>query len=205
MVPHHEQGAYSLYCDIWRYGSHYVYIWWVNSLTAEGSALTNDLGFGFYAGVKVINFFARRTTPQAPEPEQQEDRDRFEPGDFPAIEFIANVGVIVFVEMTLKWNNIPDVHSLRSPGQFMPFFIALAQFIAVFYQAISRGLRLIAAEDGYLEGKCAATNSGSFKQANTEEIMEDAAECTHNSKFLVRPNHNKEPTQDIELVRESGL
>ncbi|GJN72470.1 hypothetical protein PLICBS_006543 [Purpureocillium lilacinum] len=42
---------------------------------------------------------------------------------------------IVYVEVSLKWNNIQDVHSLDSPGQFMPFVIALGQLVTVLFLA----------------------------------------------------------------------
>lgn len=42
--------------------------------------------------------------------------------------------MVVYVEMALKWNNISGVHSLSTPGQFMPFFIALVQLLATLYQ-----------------------------------------------------------------------
>ncbi|XWW99426.1 hypothetical protein V2A60_007436 [Cordyceps javanica] len=64
-----------------------------------------------------------------------------------AFEITANIGVIVFVEMTLKWNNITNVHSLRDPGQFMPLMIALAQLVAIIYQGVSRFAHLAAVED----------------------------------------------------------
>ncbi|KYK54772.1 hypothetical protein DCS_06732 [Drechmeria coniospora] len=63
-----------------------------------------------------------------------------------AFDLVANVGAIVFVEMSLKWNNISGVHSLNSPGQFMPFFVALGQLLTVFYSAIKHGLRAYAEE-----------------------------------------------------------
>lgn len=67
--------------------------------------------------------------------------------EFSGAEFLVNIGVIVFVEMTLKWNHISGVHSLDSPGQFMPFFIGLAQLLAVVYKGISNGLKRMANED----------------------------------------------------------
>ena len=39
-------------------------------------------------------------------------------------EIAFNIGIVVYVEMAIKWNNISGVNSLSSPGQFMPFFIA---------------------------------------------------------------------------------
>jgi hypothetical protein len=51
-------------------------------------------------------------------------------------EFAFDIGIIVYVEMALKWNRITGVHSLSSPGQFMPLFIALAQLIATAYRAL---------------------------------------------------------------------
>lgn len=70
------------------------------------------------------------------------------PMGFGPIDFLVNIGAIVYVEMALKWNNISGVHSLVAPGQFMPFFIALAQLLSVFY-GVGKGLMSLAAdEDG---------------------------------------------------------
>jgi hypothetical protein len=55
-------------------------------------------------------------------------------------EFVLDIGIIVYVEMALRWNRITGVHSLNSPGQFMPLFIALAQLIATAY----RGIKVVA-------------------------------------------------------------
>lgn len=41
---------------------------------------------------------------------------------------------MVYVEMTLKWNNISDMHTLSTPGQFMSSFIALVQFVTTIYR-----------------------------------------------------------------------
>ncbi|KAM3566855.1 hypothetical protein ARSEF4850_000160 [Beauveria asiatica] len=64
-----------------------------------------------------------------------------------AFEISINIGVIAFVEMTLKWNNITNVHSLRDPGQFMPLMISLAQLVAIIYQGVSRVAHIAATED----------------------------------------------------------
>lgn len=73
-----------------------------------------------------------------------EDREKDNPMGFGALDFLVNVGAIVYVEMALKWNNISQVHSLVAPGQFMPFFIALAQLLSVFYGFAKAGLSLAA-------------------------------------------------------------
>lgn len=69
-----------------------------------------------------------------------------------ALEITLNIGVIAFVEMTIKWNNITNVHSLREPGQFMPLLIALAQLLAVLYQGLSRFVAIAAADDDTDDG-----------------------------------------------------
>lgn len=69
--------------------------------------------------------------------EKKTDKDY--PMGFGTADFLVNVGAIVYVEMALKWNHISDVHSLVDPGQFMPFFISLAQLFSVFY-GISKAL-----------------------------------------------------------------
>lgn len=66
------------------------------------------------------------------------------PMNYGPLDFLVNIGAIVYVEMALKWNNISGVHSLATPGQFMPFFIALAQLLSVFYGFTSTALDLAA-------------------------------------------------------------
>lgn len=51
-----------------------------------------------------------------------------------AFEILFEFGIVVFVEMSLKWNNISGVHSLGIPGQIIPFFLALVQLLSIFYQ-----------------------------------------------------------------------
>ncbi|KAF4589307.1 hypothetical protein GQ602_003196 [Ophiocordyceps camponoti-floridani] len=64
-----------------------------------------------------------------------------------SIDLLANVGAIVYVEVSLRWNNITGVHSIDSPGQFMPLVIALGQFLSVFYSAAKQLLVMNANED----------------------------------------------------------
>ncbi|KJZ72428.1 hypothetical protein HIM_08231 [Hirsutella minnesotensis 3608] len=72
--------------------------------------------------------------------EEEEEAERSQAvGTF---DLLANVGAIVYVEVSLKWNGITGVHSLDSPGQFMPFFIALGQLLSVFYCAAKYFLQL---------------------------------------------------------------
>ncbi|KAK7432350.1 hypothetical protein QQZ08_000912 [Neonectria magnoliae] len=67
------------------------------------------------------------------------------------IEMTVNIGIIVFVEVSLKWNKITDVHSLSSPGQFMPFFIALAQLVSTVYRFFGLVNELEEDDDSMLE------------------------------------------------------
>ncbi|KAH8718180.1 hypothetical protein HC256_002832 [Beauveria bassiana] len=102
-----------------------------------------------------------------------------------AFEISINIGVIAFVEMTLKWNNITNVHSLRDPGQFMPLMISLAQLVAIIYQGISRVAHMAATEDeppAYGDG--------------------DDTDCTHENKSLLPRhlvNHDGAGQNDVEL------
>ncbi|RFU76000.1 hypothetical protein TARUN_6244 [Trichoderma arundinaceum] len=73
-----------------------------------------------------------------------ESREGDNPMGVGPLDFLVNVGAIVYVEMALKWNSISDVHSLVAPGQFMPFFIAIAQLLSVFYGIAKAGLSLAA-------------------------------------------------------------
>ena len=69
-------------------------------------------------------------------------------------EFVFNIGIIVYVEMAIKWNHISGVNSLSSPGQFMPFFIALAQLFATLYRLVKHAAIMVTTEDdGEEDGK----------------------------------------------------
>lgn len=65
-----------------------------------------------------------------------------------SLEFVINAGVIAYVELAIKWNHISGVHDLSSPGQYMPFFIALAQLFTTLYQLGKHGLIQEYASDG---------------------------------------------------------
>ncbi|KAJ6779851.1 hypothetical protein PWT90_00847 [Aphanocladium album] len=105
-----------------------------------------------------------------------------------AFEITLNIGVIVFVEMTLKWNNIKNIHSIREPGQFMPLMIALAQLFAVIYQGVSRFAHLAAVEDepsveGAHETECIHENKTKLlrRRKNYEETVQDDIELGDSS------------------------
>jgi hypothetical protein len=84
-------------------------------------------------------------------------------------EIAFELGIIVYVEMALKWNNILGVHTLRTPGQFMPFFIALAQFITTSYQVGKYALiQSIETDEGAPEGEFAL----SARDTNTDNYMQ---------------------------------
>jgi hypothetical protein len=91
-----------------------------------------------FSFVRAANFVRRFRTKADDKPNEEEN-----PMNYGALDFLVNIGAIVYVEMALKWNSISGVHSLAAPGQFMPFFIALAQLLSVFYGVASRGLPLV--------------------------------------------------------------
>ena len=68
-------------------------------------------------------------------------------------EIALELGIVVYVEMALKWNHISGVHSLSTPGQFMPFFVALAQLFSTLYQLGKYVLIKLAEDDYGREGK----------------------------------------------------
>lgn len=74
------------------------------------------------------------------------------------VDIAVNVGVVVFVELAIRWNSIQGVNSLDSAGQFIPFFIALAQFLSVGYKAVANYMRKFADEefDGRQPGRLEA-------------------------------------------------
>jgi hypothetical protein len=70
------------------------------------------------------------------------------------LEFTFNVGIIVYVEMAIKWNHISGVNSLSTPGQFMPFLIALAQLFTTLYRLVKHGaIKVTTEDDGNGDGK----------------------------------------------------
>ncbi|KAL7950048.1 hypothetical protein V8C42DRAFT_309330 [Trichoderma barbatum] len=92
--------------------------------------------------VRAANFVQKFRGNTADGKSKEEDN----PMGFGPVDFLVNIGAIVYVEMALKWNNISGVHSLVAPGQFMPFFIALAQLLSVFY-GVGKGLMSLAADE----------------------------------------------------------
>ena len=64
----------------------------------------------------------------------EDDEDNRVAPRIPLLEIPIIVCFVVFVELCLKGNHISGVHSLSSPGQFMPFFIALAQLLTTVYR-----------------------------------------------------------------------
>src|SRR5277367_1431229 len=69
-------------------------------------------------------------------------------------EIAFDVGIVVYVEMAIKWNGISGVNSLSSPGQFMPFFIALAQLFATLYRLAKHAAIKLSTDDyGEEDGK----------------------------------------------------
>ncbi|KAM0255009.1 hypothetical protein ACHAQJ_006237 [Trichoderma viride] len=132
-----------------------VSIWhWFRTLNKVGSVFAvigGIVSVVFYLAaiilftfVKTANF-VRKFRGDADEKSKASDN----PMNYGPLDFLVNIGAIVYVEMALKWNSISGVHSLAAPGQFMPFFIALAQLLSVFYGVASAGLSL-AADDGSL-------------------------------------------------------
>ena len=63
-----------------------------------------------------------------------------------SLDLAVDIGMIVYVEMALKWNKISGVHSVTSPSQFMALFIALAQLIYTIYRLVKFGLKVSAAD-----------------------------------------------------------
>jgi len=68
-------------------------------------------------------------------------------------EIALELGIVVYVEMALKWSDTSGVHSLSTTGQFMPFFIALAQLFTTLYRLGKYVLIKSAEEDYGREGK----------------------------------------------------
>jgi len=98
------------------------------------------------------------------------------------LDFLVNVSAIVYVEMTLKWNDISDVHSLSTPGQFMPFFISLAQLLSVFY-GLAKGAVILLADDSSLSGL-------------EEEGEDDDLPCLHSTRGW----HARGQTEQLHLT-----
>ncbi|KAH6607687.1 hypothetical protein Trco_004000 [Trichoderma cornu-damae] len=127
-----------------------VSIWnWFRTLNKVGSVFAIIGGVFsvlFYLAAVVLFTFVRAANvvrrfrgEQGGEPKESDN-----PMGYGPFDFLVNVGAIVYVELALKWNNISGVHSLVAPGQFMPFFIALAQLLSVFYGVAKAALSLAA-------------------------------------------------------------
>lgn len=125
-----------------------------------------------------------------------------------AFEITVNIGVIVFVEMTLKWNNITKVHSLRDPGQFMPLMIALAQLLAIIYQAVSKFAHIVVLEDeadfyGTFFSSPDAGRASLWATANNGAAKDDETDCIHENKTTLlkrRRNHEGASQDGVELA-----
>ncbi|UNI17412.1 hypothetical protein JDV02_003754 [Purpureocillium takamizusanense] len=148
-----------------------VSIWnWFRTFNKVGSVLA-AVGTGItivmYGGVVIVSvcrsvflfFFARRQQQQGNGPssssspsEKTDDdnsngqRDAWNP-QTASLDVFVNVSAIVYVEVSLRWNDIQGVHSLNSPGQFMPFVIALGQLLSVFFTASKAVMQKAADED----------------------------------------------------------
>ncbi|KAL7933594.1 hypothetical protein V8C35DRAFT_303356 [Trichoderma chlorosporum] len=145
-----------------------VSIWhWFRTLNKVGSVfaiIAGVVSVVFYLAaiilftfVRAANFVTRFRNGGADGKSKEEDN----PMGFGPVDFLVNIGAIVYVEMALKWNNISGVHSLAAPGQFMPFFIAIAQLLSVFY-GVGKGLLASAANDeddfGSEDGKVSSSD-----------------------------------------------
>ena len=98
----------------------------------------------FNLGYAIYRFIARR---EENGPSEKDDKEEEEWSPRRAtLDIFVNVSAIVYVEVSLKWNDIQGVHSLNSPGQFMPFVIALGQLFSVFFTA-SKAIMQTAADE----------------------------------------------------------
>ncbi|KAL7801308.1 hypothetical protein V8C44DRAFT_353719 [Trichoderma aethiopicum] len=132
-----------------------VSIWhWFRTLNKVGSVFAiigGVVSVLFYLGaiilftfVRAANFVRRFRGETGDGGSKEEDN----PMGFGPLDFLVNIGAIVYVEMALKWNNISGVHSLTTPGQFMPFFISIAQLLSVFYGIGKAAMAMAEDEDG---------------------------------------------------------
>ncbi|KND93036.1 hypothetical protein TOPH_02089 [Tolypocladium ophioglossoides CBS 100239] len=154
-----------------------VSIWnWFRSLNKAGSVFA-AIGtavavfvycgsFIYYCAVAVVGCIQKRRDISEAADDDEDDERSLSAG---TVDLVVNVGAIVYVEVSLKWNNIAGVHSLNSPGQFMPFFVALGQLLSVFYSATKYLLLLHANEDV------------------AEEEDESTLECHHEKSQHRRP------------------
>lgn len=99
------------------------------------------IGYGYKLVLGTIFFIARlRGEKNVPSLSSEGEDEEIKEAQH-SLDLALNIGVILFVELTLRWNEIQGVHKLADPGQFMPFFIGLAQFLAVLYRYVSRATR----------------------------------------------------------------
>lgn len=156
-----------------------VSIWnWFRTLNKVGSVFAIIGGVFsvlFYLGAIILFTFVRAAGFVRRFRGEVDGRSREEdnPMNYGPLDFLVNIGAIVYVEMALKWNNISGVHSLAAPGQFMPFFIALAQLLSVFYGFASTALDL-------------AADDVSFSDLGDED--DEELECPHGKDRLPTVN-----------------
>ncbi|EHK21326.1 uncharacterized protein TRIVIDRAFT_152715 [Trichoderma virens Gv29-8] len=129
-----------------------VSIWhWFRTLNKVGSVFAiigGVVSVVFYLAALILFTFVRAANfvKRFNKKEGTKSKEEDNPMGFGPVDFLVNIGAIVYVEMALKWNNISGVHSLATPGQFMPFFISIAQLLSVFY-GVGKGLLSMAADE----------------------------------------------------------
>ncbi|UKZ74939.1 hypothetical protein TrVFT333_002609 [Trichoderma virens FT-333] len=101
------------------------------------------------------------------------------PLGFGPVDLLLEIGVIVYVEMALKWNNISGVHSLATPGQFTPFIVAIAQFLGLFCE-VGKGLLSLSADEDSLP----SSNLGALQEAIDDEVQRKMPETLCTAELL---------------------
>ncbi|PTB70848.1 hypothetical protein BBK36DRAFT_1108685 [Trichoderma citrinoviride] len=185
-----------------------VSIWhWFRTLNKVGSVFAiigGVVSVLFYLGaiilftfVRAANFVRRFRGETGGGGSKEEDN----PMGYGPLDFLVNVGAIVYVEMALKWNDISGVHSLAAPGQFMPFFISIAQLLSVFY-GIGKAAMAMAGEEESLSdaefGELCPFVSTWWRITVLTELLLDEGDlpCPHEEKgwlWSYRSQHDSLP------------
>ncbi|PHH60344.1 hypothetical protein CDD81_1829 [Ophiocordyceps australis] len=143
------------------------------ALAASFALVANIGAFIVYAVFSILRF-ARKQSDDEDSTVAKSDQDAPRNKIAVSIDLIVNIGAIVYVEMALRWNQISGVYSLDSPGQFMPFVIALGQLFSVFFSA-AKYLLQSDANESLLDHdqdvlQCYHADAGRWVRNDTEDI-----------------------------------
>ncbi|PHH68607.1 hypothetical protein CDD82_413 [Ophiocordyceps australis] len=170
----HDKAFFFAKVGIWGWYRSFNKATSVLASVAASFALIANVGTYIIFVVFAILRFARRRSDDQDSAVSKSDEDAPRNNIEISIDLIVNIGAIVYVEMALRWNQISGVYSLDSPGQFMPFVIALGQLLSVFFSAAKYLLQWDANESLFDHDQdvlqCHHGDTGRWLRNDTEDI-----------------------------------